>query len=278
MTKAKAPRHLAGAHEIARGQLVDRVEGVPVVNTRGGHGQVEFERIPGHGRGLGEAASGSAEPVQLGHDRRHHGRGDLAFSASAVVPTSPARQLQEVERVAPAGPVKQLELGGARGVDELTSGRGRQGAELHTAHRATVDAGRRDGCLEPTVGLARAKRPRHQHRRLRRAAQQMGDELDGGAVGPVQVLEHEHQGLRSGQALDQVAHCVVSSEALGRGGGAGSGPLERAQGREHAGDLRHVLRGQAAEGSRLERCEVLVERIDDQPEGQLLLELRRAAP
>jgi hypothetical protein len=42
---------------------------------------------------------------------------------------------------------------------------------------------------QPSRGLPRPQRQRHQHRRLRRAAQQPTQELDGGRIGPVQVVQ-----------------------------------------------------------------------------------------
>ena len=278
MAKAKAPRHLARPNEVAGGQLVDRVQRVLIVDTRRGHRQVELERVAGHRSGFRKAAGAPAEAVELGHDRRHHGRGHFAPVASAVIPAAPARQLQQVERVAPAGAVELLQLGGPRGVHQLSGGRRSEWAEVDTTHRVAADSGGRDGGLEPAVGLAGAKRPCHQHRRLRRTPEKVGNEFDGGPVGPVQVLEHEDQGLGPGEPLDQIAHGMVRAEALGRGCRTRRGLLERTQGGENAGDLRNVLRGQAAEGSRLERPQVLVESVHDEPERQLLLELGRAPP
>ena len=106
----------------------------------------------------------------------------------------------------------------------------------------------------------------------------MRRELERRAVGPVKIVEHEHQRLLHGQALHQFARRAVGAVALGRGGRLIRARVERPQRREHSAELAQRLGAQAVERAGGERFEVLVEGVDDQAEGQLALELGRAAP
>ena len=93
----------------------------------------------------------------------------------------------------------------------------------------------------------------------------------------MKVIEHHNQRLPDGKALDQVTHRAVGAEAFRRRGRLVAPGIERAQRREHPGQLAQILRGQAVELARIKRFEVLVERVDDDTERKLSLELRGAA-
>ncbi|GAB3942000.1 hypothetical protein GCM10027614_28280 [Micromonospora vulcania] len=70
------------------------------------------------------------------------------------------------------------------------------------------------------------------------------DEVAGGPVGPVQILDHQHQRLNVGEPLEQLGDQVeqVSARGLGerRGGGDGQRRRHPAQLRQQAGELRLV--------------------------------------
>ena len=91
------------------------------------------------------------------------------------------------------------------------------------------------------------------------------------------VVEREQQRLAPRQSLEHAPDRVVQPVALGA-----LAPAHRAVGvarkrREDRGELaRHVV-VEGAQHGRLERSEVVVQRVDDQPERDVSLELGRAA-
>ena len=126
------------------------------------------------------------------------------------------------------------------------------------------------------IGLAGPVGGGDQHSRSGRSPQQVGGQLERGPVGPLDVVEDERDGPRRSEALDQLPHRMVRAEPLS--GGRGLRPrAERAQRGKDARQLPLIVGGQPVEGVRLERGEVLVERVDHQAERQLTLELRGAA-
>ena len=278
MPEAEAPRHLAGTDEIAGCQLVDRIERVGFLHACRRDGQIEFERVAGDRRGLGEPASAAREPIEFGDDRRDDRWRDLRAATRAMNASGSATgELQHVERIAAARAIELLQLCRARGVHQLVCGDLRQRAQLDTADRVALGSGSHDGRRESPIDLTGAKRRRDQDRCLRRAAKEVGNELDRGAVGPVEVLQHQDHRLGPGEPLDQVAQGMVCAKALGRGGRPGRPRRERAKRGEHARYLREILRGKPAERARLERAEVFVQSVDHEPERQFLLELGCAA-
>src|SRR4029079_4987523 len=88
------------------------------------------------------------------------------------------------------------------------------------AERAELDAGQRlcrVGTLErggqTLRHLARTHGQREQHRRGRRPAQKRAYHLEGRRVGPVEVVEHEHERLRRRQLLEQRTYRTVAAVA-----------------------------------------------------------------
>ena len=114
--------------------------------------------------------------------------------------------------------------------------------------------------------LPRTHRQREQHRRRRRAPQQRAEQLERPRVGPVQVVEHQHERLPGRQDHEQVADRLVRAVAL-------------------VGEDRRALWVRTRSSSSPERLQhggrqpahVLVERVDEDPERQVALELGRAA-
>ena len=249
---------------------------------RAGGGQLDLERVAGDRRALQHAAGGLREQRELLAQRGGDGRRDLDVAEADVRARGPARhraphragELLEVERVASALGVQRA---GRRAVDrvaqELPGLVARQGAEL--------DPGRRSVAVRPVERggevlreLPGAHREGEEHPRRRRSPQQRAEELGGPRVRPVQVVQHEHEGRGRGEQLQQLPHGPVRAVALvlqrRRGGGGG-------QRRKDEAELRPGFVAQAAQALRREPGDVLLQRVDERPEGQVALELRRAA-
>ena len=92
----------------------------------------------------------------------------------------------------------------------------------------------------------------------------------------MQVVEREHDRLVARERLEQPADGTVRAVALVLQpvSGRAAGRLER---REHVGELRHRLLVEVRDRLRSEPVDVLVERVDEDPERQLALQLGRAA-
>ena len=90
------------------------------------------------------------------------------------------------------------------------------------------------------------------------------------------VIEHEHERRAGGDALEQLAHGPVGAVALVLQRRTGCGLLARHR-REHQLELGAHLAVERAQAARLQARDELVERVDEDPERQVGLELRRAA-
>ena len=64
MTKLKPAGHRRRPHKVTGGKLVDCVESVLLPDAGSGHGEVELERVPGHGPGLGQPPGGHRQSVE----------------------------------------------------------------------------------------------------------------------------------------------------------------------------------------------------------------------
>ena len=156
-------------------------------------------------------------------------------------------QLLGVERVALAALEQPVgELVGRRRVedrgdlrDQLVAAEARE-AEAVDAGRA-LELGQQRPQRMAAVQLVRAVGDDERERLVARAAHEEGEEVARRLVGPVQVLEHEHDGLDAAQALDQreqrLEHArLVGAVAFGSG-------ARRAE-------LRHQLGERRARGRR----------------------------
>ena len=132
------------------------------------------------------------------------------------------------------------------------------------------------GHREARRGLVRAECEGDQDRTRRRPSQQAAEQFDRGGVGPVGVVERQHQWPARRQRLQQAPHRVMGAVALVAedGGPAGRGGR---QGGEHVRQLCAVLVVEGCEQARVEPVDVLVERVHEDPEGQVTLELAPAA-
>jgi hypothetical protein len=121
--------------------------------------------------------------------------------------------------------------------------------------------------------LTRTDSQRDEHRRFRRPAQQRPEQFDRSSVSPVKIVEHEHQRPARRQSLEQLAHRAVTSVALVRERCL-TGWLEPREGGKDERQLATNIVVECLEATRLEPRDVLVECVDEHPEGQISLKLR----
>ena len=126
---------------------------------------------------------------------------------------------------------------------------------------------------DPVGNEVRTERERDQHRCGRRSAQQRQQQLPGSGVSPVDVVEHEHQRLVCGEPLQQQAHRSMAAKAL-----TGQRRCCPAlHGGQYLAQLREHVSSERRKEPRLAPAEILVERIDEHPEGDVAVELRTGA-
>jgi hypothetical protein len=93
----------------------------------------------------------------------------------------------------------------------------------------------------------------------------------------VHVVEHQYERLRHREQLEQPAYGAMRSEALVVQSRPQAGCM-RVEGGEDVSELRALDLVQRGQPAGIQSLEVLVERIHEDPERQLTLELRRAPP
>jgi hypothetical protein len=89
----------------------------------------------------------------------------------------------------------------------------------------------------------------------------------------VEVVEHEHEWLGRGESFEQLAHRPVAAVALVLKRSAAG----RREPRQRGKDVRELGTNvvfECLEAARLKPLDVLVERVDEHPEGQISLKLR----
>ena len=272
MAEAVAPRDVGRPGDVRGQQVVDRRQRLLLAQPGGRRGEVEVERLARHRRAPAEPLRALAQPPDLlperGCDGGRHPDRIAVLGLMAGRGRGRARELLEVERVAAALRV------------QARLRRAEQRLRLGLAERTERDLGHHPvaaGLLErgeqAVRHLAGAERERDQDRARRRAAQQVGDQLERGVVRPVDVVEHEQERVAHRHPLEQGTHRAVGVEALvlepaGRG---------RRRRRQDAGELGDALADQRLELSLAERGDVVVERVDPDRERQLALELGAAA-
>ncbi len=107
--------------------------------------------------------------------------------------------------------------------------------------------------------------------------EQMREHLHRRRVGPMEVVEREHQRLAPGQPLEHAPDRIVEPVALGALAPARVAVGLARQRREDRSELARDVVVERAQDRRLERTEVVVERVDDQAERNVALELGRTA-
>jgi hypothetical protein len=235
------------------------------VGGRGDRGEVGVERIAGDGGAVDQRARVIRERGDLQPDRGHQRRRERLRRVARD-----AAQLLQEQRVAARllhDALAQRRVGD-RG-DELARRVVGQRARLEVG-----EAGRAAGGVEQAGGgILRAERERQQMRSARRAAQQVQDELDRRLVGPVQVVEQQRDRPLAAEQLEQRAHGAVVAEALG---GARRRELRRLGVRERRGGQdRRQIGADRLDAARVERRDVVVERVDGEAERDRALVLGR---
>jgi hypothetical protein len=183
-------------------------------------------------------------------------------------------ELLEIERVAAAVFIQGRYLGGLEPFAQ-------EFACLSKAQRAQRDAG--EARLEVRMLQRAGQRLRNlvwtrgqcdEDRRSRRAAQESAQQLHRRRIRPVEVIEHEDQGLACREPMEQLPHGPVAAIALV----LACHPMsarERRQRRKHACELCSDVVVEGPKLCRLEAFDVLIQGIDEKGEGQVLLQLRR---
>ena len=120
--------------------------------------------------------------------------------------------------------------------------------------------------------LTRTDGERREDRR-RRPPQQRADHLERARVGPVEVVEAEHERLGRGERLQQSSHGAVGAVTF-RGDGVGRLGADR---RQHMRQLGPHVVLQPVEPARLDGLHVLVQGVDEDAERHLVLQLGCAA-
>ena len=91
----------------------------------------------------------------------------------------------------------------------------------------------------------------------------------------MQVVEHQYERLRHREQLEQLAYGAMRSEAFVPESRPHAGCMV-IEGGEDVAELRAIGLVQRGQAAGIQSLEVVVERIDEDPERQLTLELRRA--
>ena len=151
----------------------------------------------------------------------------------------------------------------------------RQSPDLASSERLSA-VGALQRRRKPVGRLARPDGHCDQDRRGRRSIQQSAEKLDRRGVGPVDVVEHEHDRAHLGEALEQCPYSAVAPVALVLDRHPPSLP-ERDQGREDRGQLGPDIWTKVTEAKRVDPLDVLVEGIDEQPEREIALQLSGTA-
>ena len=117
-------------------------------------------------------------------------------------------------------------------------------------------------------GLHGAQREGEQVGGARGAAEQVQHELERGVVGPVEVVEEQRDGAFAAEHLDQGAQRAVAAEALAGAGGGRGGAGDGGRG-ERGGEVG----ADGLDAPRVHGGDVVVERVDHEPERHVALVL-----
>ena len=277
MPEAEAARHVGRAEEIEPQQLVDRLHHLGSRHRGRGRGQLGLERVARHRRSLQREPSGPDRSASSSASAAATIDGTPLAASEVSSRAAPSRgsrsasprQLLEVEGIAAALLVERVRVD--RSPEQLT--------RLLRGERVQLDPGQQVGAPRPferarqALGhVARTHGQREEDGRGRRTAQERSQQLDRGRVGPVQVVEHEHERLPRRELLEQRAHGAVAAVALVLERQPASA-RERRQRGEDVRELAADVVVEVGESARPEPAHVLVERVDEDGEGQVALEL-----
>ncbi len=197
-----------------------------------------------------------------GRDRP--GRGRVPFAPGGRRGSAAPRELLEVERIAAAHGIEAGHVAAHqhRGL-VLGERQEREAGDAVLAHRG--GEGRRERAGERAL----AHREREQDRAGGRPACERRERVEGAGIGPLDVVEAEHQRASGRGALEQVAQGAVEAVAIGRRRVA-----ERGQ---HGGERRRVREPQPPDGAFPQCLQQRAERVGEHRVGQVGLELGRPA-
>ena len=268
VAKGEAARRARLAHQRAAQQLVERFQRFWLGELSNLGSQGRLERIAGHRRRVEQPPRRLGQRRQLGrHGGRDRGR-DEGFRRDAGGRSrlaADASELFEVERVAAAlgidrGGGLADQLGGFGAAER---GQGESGGAL-LAERV----GQRRGQARSKLSLA--GRHRRQHRSVGGPADQRRQCVDRRAVGPVHVVQAQHERTRFREPAQQVAQRPVGAVAVG-GGRWPAGLRER---RDHGAQPAAVGQSKARQLALAEPRHVIVQGFGPERERQIRLELR----
>ena len=179
-----------------------------------------------------------------------------------------ARQLLEVEGIAVGLLVERRAVG-------LLDPRAEQLPRLARAQCAQLQARHSAGAPralewagQPVGDLPRAQRHRDQYGGGGWPPQQRAEQVERAGVGPVQVIEEKHERLGACERLEQPADRAVRAVAV-----TGARAVDSGQRREDLRELSERVRVEVGELVRRKAPQVFVQRIDEDGEGQLALEV-----
>ncbi len=220
MPEAKAARHLGLTNEVELQQLVQGLERRRLGSRRGGRGELGLERVAGYRCPLQHEACTVRQETELlaqrDSNRGRHveiRRRELR-NACRGLESERSGELLEIERVAAA---LLVESGCSGAVNRFTE----ELARLAACQSADLDATKGPRAVrslerggDALRRLARSDSEPDEHGRGRRPAQQRTEQFDGCGVGPVEVVEHEHERCGRGESFEQLAHRAMASVAL----------------------------------------------------------------
>jgi hypothetical protein len=215
MAEDEAPRHRRRAQQLVGQQRVERGEGVGLRQLGDRARHVGLERLAGDRRRLEQRALGRRQVRQLLGQRGRHRRRDAGRRRALVehglelaLLLGPDELLQ-VEGVAAAVAEDRRRRPCVEVAHQLAGVGLVEPAEREPARRADGQCG-----AQASGRLARAEGEGEQHRKIGPAAQEGRDQLERGAVAPVQVVQHEDERAIARQHLQQGAHRPMHPEAL----------------------------------------------------------------
>jgi hypothetical protein len=271
VAELEAARRSRRAQELDLEQLVERGDRVRLGQLGDGRRQVEVEGVARDRRGAQQLERARCEPGQLGVDRRGHHAGERTLPRQGARLLR-AGQLAQVERIAAALPVQRPAQARVEPARQQRVGVALPQRSEHQLQDGPLAGRRRQRRDEAPRRPLRPVSEHHRHRRPRAAADQVGHQLEGGLVGPVQVVEGEQQRPLRRQQLEQAADGVVQQVALRRERDVGRLGRSR-EGGQHGPQLGHARRAELLEGGLRGAGGQCVEGVDRQGEGNVLLEL-----
>ena len=222
MPKTEAPRDVGGPDEIETQQLVQGLDRRRLGNGGGSRGQLGLEGIARHRRTLEHEARVVRQQAELLEQRRHDTLRDLrrqrgrrrGRSRHPGRALERPRELLEIERIAAALLVEHRGLRAVGAGAQKLPGLPRVSAPSSTRVERACSMGALERGCEPFGHLARAHGQRQEHRCGRRQMEQCAEQLDGGRVGPMEVVEHENERLGPREQLEQLTDGSVAAVAL----------------------------------------------------------------